>query len=524
MGTAGYQVADALRNMDAAFPSAAAPQQPIKLPRQHNVDKDEYREFLNLGHGEIFNLDLDRVTTAPWRTAGADISDFFNYGLTERTWRQYQSRIARFRAAYEVRNKIKVLQGADGAEEQLMGLPAEVVFAVQQYRSKHPSQDTPPQHASFSAPRMRGRDYKRQQDEGVILVLLAATQGLSLEGPDTAAGEEGAAAGVNAAGGGDQPGGVSGQVKAKAQQKLWCVGGGDYDGPDAVDLVISGLPKLPPNTIAPHSPSSQHDHHMAQQEGWEGQGQGGMMQQLPPGSPSQQQSGGLRQQGSMSMAHQQQQHQQLALHRRSSTTSAGLAGLEEDEGVEGGGGGGPAGGTQQGVGPNKLGRGLQVMLAPGRTAAPQQQQQQQQQQAQDFDDEDGFGQQGAMQQQQHQQQGGSFSGGQQQYGAFDSLDDDFDAPMMRQQGSFGLQQHHQQQFQGPDAFGALADEAFEGGGFGGAQQQQPGFMGGGQNPNMGGTWEDDFDWEAGGGGGMQQGMRMGGGMSMGGGMAMNGND
>jgi len=47
-----------------------------------------------------------------------------------------QSRIARFRAAYEVRNKIKVLQGADGAEEQLMGLPAEVVFAVQQYRSK----------------------------------------------------------------------------------------------------------------------------------------------------------------------------------------------------------------------------------------------------------------------------------------------------------------------------------------------------------------------------------------------------
>lgn len=54
------QVADALRNADAAFPSVAEPDQAIKLPRQHNVDKDEYREFLNLGHGEIFNLDLDR--------------------------------------------------------------------------------------------------------------------------------------------------------------------------------------------------------------------------------------------------------------------------------------------------------------------------------------------------------------------------------------------------------------------------------------------------------------------------------
>jgi hypothetical protein len=27
------------------------------------VDKEEYREFLNLGHGEIFNLDLDRWGT-----------------------------------------------------------------------------------------------------------------------------------------------------------------------------------------------------------------------------------------------------------------------------------------------------------------------------------------------------------------------------------------------------------------------------------------------------------------------------
>jgi hypothetical protein len=51
---------EALRNQDAAFPSLARAGQPIKLPRQHNVDKDEYREFLNLGHGDIFNLDLDR--------------------------------------------------------------------------------------------------------------------------------------------------------------------------------------------------------------------------------------------------------------------------------------------------------------------------------------------------------------------------------------------------------------------------------------------------------------------------------
>jgi pre-mRNA 3'-end-processing factor FIP1 len=73
------------------------------------------------------------VTTAPWRAAGADISDFFNYGLTERSWRQYQAKVARFRAAYDVRNSIKVL--TEGVEEQLAGLPAELVAAVRRYRS-----------------------------------------------------------------------------------------------------------------------------------------------------------------------------------------------------------------------------------------------------------------------------------------------------------------------------------------------------------------------------------------------------
>ncbi len=47
----------------AAFPMAAAPGQPIKLPGQTRVTSDEYREFLALGHGEIFDLELDRCCT-----------------------------------------------------------------------------------------------------------------------------------------------------------------------------------------------------------------------------------------------------------------------------------------------------------------------------------------------------------------------------------------------------------------------------------------------------------------------------
>lgn len=34
---------------------------------QTRVSPEEYKEFLSLGHGEIFSLDLDSVVDAPWR-------------------------------------------------------------------------------------------------------------------------------------------------------------------------------------------------------------------------------------------------------------------------------------------------------------------------------------------------------------------------------------------------------------------------------------------------------------------------
>ena len=38
---------------------ATRPGQPLRLPGQTRVTPEEYREFRELGHGEIFNLDVD---------------------------------------------------------------------------------------------------------------------------------------------------------------------------------------------------------------------------------------------------------------------------------------------------------------------------------------------------------------------------------------------------------------------------------------------------------------------------------
>lgn len=68
----------------------------------------EYKEFLALGHGDIFELDvakavsMDRFGTPqqpPWMVPGADLSDYFNYGMDTDGWRCYCAAVAAFKCA-----------------------------------------------------------------------------------------------------------------------------------------------------------------------------------------------------------------------------------------------------------------------------------------------------------------------------------------------------------------------------------------------------------------------------------------
>lgn len=45
----------------------------------------------------IFDLNLDSLEDKPWRKPGADITDYFNYGFTEETWKIYCDRQKRLR-------------------------------------------------------------------------------------------------------------------------------------------------------------------------------------------------------------------------------------------------------------------------------------------------------------------------------------------------------------------------------------------------------------------------------------------
>lgn len=38
---------------------------------------------------DLFDLDLDALEEKPWRQPGANLADYFNYGMNEATWKNY---------------------------------------------------------------------------------------------------------------------------------------------------------------------------------------------------------------------------------------------------------------------------------------------------------------------------------------------------------------------------------------------------------------------------------------------------
>ncbi|MEE6462064.1 hypothetical protein FKM82_001475 [Ascaphus truei] len=72
----------------------------------------------------LLEVDLDSFEDKPWRKPGADLSDYFNYGFNEDTWKAYCEKQKRLRMGLEalpvasITNKITVQQGRTGNTEK----------------------------------------------------------------------------------------------------------------------------------------------------------------------------------------------------------------------------------------------------------------------------------------------------------------------------------------------------------------------------------------------------------------------
>uniref|UniRef100_A0A8C4RE31 Pre-mRNA polyadenylation factor Fip1 domain-containing protein n=1 Tax=Eptatretus burgeri TaxID=7764 RepID=A0A8C4RE31_EPTBU len=74
----------------------------------------------NIGGNAVLEIDLDTFEEKPWRKPGADLSDYFNYGFQEETWKAYCEKQKRLRQGLDpntsnsTSNRITVQQGRTG--------------------------------------------------------------------------------------------------------------------------------------------------------------------------------------------------------------------------------------------------------------------------------------------------------------------------------------------------------------------------------------------------------------------------
>ncbi|XP_029950584.1 pre-mRNA 3'-end-processing factor FIP1 isoform X2 [Salarias fasciatus] len=83
----------------------------------------------NINGVPVLEVDMELFEEKPWRKPGADLSDYFNYGFNEDTWKAYCEKQKRLRMGLEVStvgsvtSKITVQQGRTGNEKDLSSLP-----------------------------------------------------------------------------------------------------------------------------------------------------------------------------------------------------------------------------------------------------------------------------------------------------------------------------------------------------------------------------------------------------------------
>lgn len=92
-----------------------------------------------------------RVVDAPWRHPGADVSAFFNYDHTMRSWRDYCKRVEQYRLQFTMQKKIQTLDASQRADPAIdPDLPPELRAALAAERGGQP-QPPPPGRRPFSA-------------------------------------------------------------------------------------------------------------------------------------------------------------------------------------------------------------------------------------------------------------------------------------------------------------------------------------------------------------------------------------
>ncbi|XP_031122854.1 FIP1[V]-like protein isoform X1 [Ipomoea triloba] len=87
-------------------------------------------DFTLPSHKTIFEVDIDSFEEKPWRLQGIDMSDFFNFGLNEESWKDYCKQLEQLRLESTMQGKIRVYESGRTEQEYDPDLPPELAAAA----------------------------------------------------------------------------------------------------------------------------------------------------------------------------------------------------------------------------------------------------------------------------------------------------------------------------------------------------------------------------------------------------------
>ncbi|XP_073307188.1 FIP1[V]-like protein isoform X1 [Primulina huaijiensis] len=87
-------------------------------------------DFTLPSHKTIFEVDIDSFEEKPWKFPSIDVSDFFNFGLKEESWKDYCKQLEQLRLETTMQSKIRVYESGRSEQDYDPDLPPELAAAV----------------------------------------------------------------------------------------------------------------------------------------------------------------------------------------------------------------------------------------------------------------------------------------------------------------------------------------------------------------------------------------------------------
>ncbi|KAJ3206795.1 hypothetical protein HDU82_004299 [Entophlyctis luteolus] len=133
---------------------------------------------------DLFDVDVDGIEDKPWRRPGADITDYFNFGFNEVSWRAYCNKQKSLREEALMQKRIHVFDNADqSADQQMFGM-----FGMQQQQKYQRMPQQPQFNPMMNVMQMQMMQQQQmmqqpQQRSGMMPPPMVAPPGLPGMGP-----------------------------------------------------------------------------------------------------------------------------------------------------------------------------------------------------------------------------------------------------------------------------------------------------------------------------------------------------